>query len=321
MKNMTKSKSKRKYNPKKSKEWNEKCEQAWFDTFAEAIQTNHLPWQKPWKPNGTGFDGIPSNLASKKEYRGGNTMRLMIEAMFRGWTDLRFATRKQLINAGLSIKGLKNGSGCIVKYAERKAYEEEQDDGTTEIKYRWIRKWYEVFNIEQCEDYEAPKPDPTVEVKPTHDMMKHFDDYIKNEGITFKTGGNRAFYRSSADLIQLPTHDSFITPIGEVMTAFHEAGHSTGHSSRLKRPLGNGFGSKAYAFEELIAELSSMLVVMRLGGEFVPDSVQEENANNAAYLQSWLKSCEDKDEALGMAFHEAQKAADYMIESIKKGEE
>jgi hypothetical protein len=29
-------KSKRKYNPKKSKEWNEKCEQAWFDTFAEA---------------------------------------------------------------------------------------------------------------------------------------------------------------------------------------------------------------------------------------------------------------------------------------------
>ena len=105
------------------------------------------------------------------------------------------------------------------------------------------------------------------------------------------------------------------------MTAFHEAGHSTGHTSRLKRPLGNGFGSKAYAFEELIAELSSMLVVMRLGGEFVPDSVQEENANNAAYLQSWLKSCEDKDEALGLAFHEAQKAADYMIESIKKGEE
>jgi antirestriction protein ArdC len=314
-------KSKRKYNPKKSKEWNDKCEQEWFDSFAEAIQTGNLPWQKPWKPNGTGFDGIPMNLASKKEYRGGNTMRLMIEAMFRGWTDLRFGTRKQLINAGLSIKGLKNGSGCIVKYAERKPYEEEQDDGTIEIKYRWIRKWYEVFNIEQCEDYEAPKPDPTAEVKPTHDMMKHFNDYIKNEGITFKTGGNRAFYRSSADLIQLPTHDAFITPIGEVMTAFHEAGHSTGHSSRLKRPLGNGFGSKAYAFEELIAELSSMLVVMRLGGEFVPDSVQEENANNAAYLQSWLKSCEDKDEALGLAFHEAQKAADYMIESIKKGEE
>jgi antirestriction protein ArdC len=38
-------------------------------------------------------------------------------------------------------------------------------------------------------------------------------------------------------------------------TAFHELGHATGHKSRLDRDLRSRFGEKAYAAEELIAEL------------------------------------------------------------------
>jgi antirestriction protein ArdC len=37
--------------------------------------------------------------------------------------------------------------------------------------------------------------------------------------------------------------------------AFHELGHWTGHKSRLDRDLRHRFGERAYAAEELIAEL------------------------------------------------------------------
>ncbi len=56
-----------------------------------------------------------------------------------------------------------------------------------------------------------------------------------------------------------------------------------------------------------------MLTVVRLGGEFKPDAVMEENANNIAYLQSWLKACNEQDKALTAAFGQAQAASDYIV--------
>ena len=123
------------------------------------------------------------------------------------------------------------------------------------------------------------------------------------------------------DEIVMPPHESFISPIGEVMTAFHEAIHSTGHVKRVERPLKSKFGSPEYAFEELIAEMGQLIVTLTLGGEFKPDAVVEDNANSQAYLKSWLAACKDKDKALSQAFSSAQNAADYIINSIQKEEE
>ena len=93
--------------------------------------------------------------------------------------------------------------------------------------------------------------------------------------------------------------------------------HSTGHSTRLNRKLGNGFGSAEYAYEELIAELSSLIVTLTLGGEFKPDLVAEENANSVAYLQSWLKACKEQDKALNKAFSDAQESADFILATME----
>ena len=153
--------------------------------------------------------------------------------------------------------------------------------------------------------------------------MAHFDTYMKSqEKLDLHRKGDRAFYRSGDDSITLPVHEAFTDPLGEVATAFHEAAHSTGHKTRLDRPLGNGFGSPAYAMEELIAELTSMLTVLHLGGDFNPDLVQEEHANNTAYLKNWLAACkEDKGKALTQAFSQAQKATDYILDTIVGGDE
>ena len=58
--------------------------------------------------------------------------------------------------------------------------------------------------------------------------------------------------------------------------------HSTGHASRLQRDLSGRFGSRAYAREELVAELGSVL----LGDQLEIGSALE---NHAAYLGHWVE--------------------------------
>ena len=309
-----------------AKQKNAEGREAWLATIEEAIANNDVPWRKPWKGGLKSGSGIPVNLKSNRAYRGGNVWGLYIQAMCKGWTDLRFGTRKNLIEKGYSVKGLTNGTGCFVAfYKPTKRMVHNEETGEDEEKKSWVSRWYEVWCVEQCENYEPPTAttDEEEESVPPHEMMKHFDSYVvSQDSLTLKREGNRAFYRSTADLIQLPKHEDFTDSLGEVMTAFHEAAHSTGHGTRLSRPLSNGFGSSAYAMEELVAELTSMLTVLHLGGDFNPDLVQEEHANNTAYLKNWLNACkEDKGKALSMAFSEAQKATDYILDTIEGGDE
>ena len=297
----------------------EEARAKWFDNLAKGIEGDALPWRKPWKPS-AGVSCIPTNLKSKKPYRGGNVMSLWIAGMLNGWNDLRFATRKQLMDAGYSIKGLKNDVGTTVRLFKPTVYEKENEDGEKEKRQTYVIRYYTVFCIEQCEDYVAPKPevDEEVEVIPESEMMELFQMYVDSQSsLVFKRAGDRAYYNSHRDHIVLPPHESFTDPLGEVMTAMHEASHSTGHSTRLNRKLGNGFGTKEYAYEELIAELSSLIVTLTLGGEFKPDLVAEENANSVAYLQSWLKACEEQDKALNKAFSDAQESADYILATME----
>ncbi|WP_414651017.1 zincin-like metallopeptidase domain-containing protein [Escherichia coli] len=65
-------------------------------------------------------------------------------------------------------------------------------------------------------------------------------------------------------------------------TGLHELVHWTGAASRLNREKGNKFGSEAYAFEELIAELGSAFLLADLG---ITGEVQHES-----YIASSLKA-------------------------------
>ena len=312
---MTTSKQKkREYATKKNAEGRE----AWLATIEEGIRSNNVPWRKPWK-GGVG-GGMPTNIKSKRAYRGGNIWGLWVRGMLEGWTDMRFGTRKNLIEKGYSVKGLKNGTGNYVVYFKPSKYTVENDDGEMEEKRSYLSRWYEVWSVEQCEDYKKPETEQPSEAVPTHEMMEYFNTYTESQdSLTIKRGGGRAYYNSKEDIIGLPEHEGFTDSLGEVMTSFHEAAHSTGHGTRLGRPLGNGFGSSAYAFEELIAEMTSMLTVLSLGGDYDPDLVHEEHANNTAYLKHWLAACkEDNGKALSLAFSDAQKATDYILDTLEE---
>ena len=82
------------YGKQKSEEMSER----WFNTIADGIRNNNMPWRKPWTG---GVGAMPQNVRSKKPYTGGNIMVCWFAGMGEGWTDMRFGTRKQLIEAGL----------------------------------------------------------------------------------------------------------------------------------------------------------------------------------------------------------------------------
>ncbi len=132
---------------------------------------------------------------------------------------------------------------------------------------------------------------------------------IKSTSAEIRFGGNSAFYSSSQDFIQLPEKEQFLSQTDYYATVLHELGHWTGHHSRLNRDMGGDRHSKAYAREELVAEIASVFVSAETG---IPQS-QEHINNHAAYVQSWLEIIKDEPKALFKAISQAQKAADFLL--------
>jgi antirestriction protein ArdC len=86
--------------------------------------------------------------------------------------------------------------------------------------------------------------------------------------------------------------------------AFHELTHWTGHKSRLQRDLRNRFGSRAYAAEELVAELGAAF----LCAEFSIDG----DVRNAGYINTWIGLLKDDKRAFFTACSKASQAANYL---------
>ncbi len=79
--------------------------------------------------------------------------------------------------------------------------------------------------------------------------------------------GVKAFYRPATDEIVLPERFRFADAANFYATGLHEL-NFTGRGQRPAASIvkkGNKFGSEAYAFEELIAELGSAFLMADLG--------------------------------------------------------
>jgi antirestriction protein ArdC len=90
------------------------------------------------------------------------------------------------------------------------------------------------------------------------------------------------------------------------VVVLHELAHASGHPTRLNRDLSGGFGSAAYAKEELRAELTSVAVGSMIG---LPCDIP----NHASYLQSWIAVLKQDRREIFHAAAEAQRMADYIL--------
>jgi len=69
--------------------------------------------------------------------------------------------------------------------------------------------------------------------------------------------------------------------------------------------------SKAYGFEELVAELTSVFMC----GEF---NINNQNCQHIEYLEGWIKAIRENKNILWKAASEAQKATDYLLGCYEK---
>ena len=137
------------------------------------------------------------------------------------------------------------------------------------------------------------------------------DQLLTDAGVDIRqVEGDRAYYRLSADGIVLPKWEQFSSANHCYQTALHDLGHATGHSERMNRRsliegLKAGFGSEAYAREELRAEIRAMMTgeTIRIG----------HGPRRVAYAESWIEVLEKDTPEIRRAAADAQKISDYVL--------
>ena len=271
------------------------------DTVIEQMENLGSDWLKSWSTNAMSGH---HNVISKKAYQGTNTFLTAISSFKNGFQSNQWGTYRQWQSKGYSVK--KGSKGTDIIFFDKIKIEDKE---TEQERFVPILKGFSIFNADQIEDYWSGSAIPE---KPT---FKHeqTEQLVTNSKAIIKHGGSRAFYTSEADFIQMPHKTDFQDIDGSTAmenyysTLLHELTHWTGHTSRLDRKLANKFGSNAYAFEELVAEIGSVFLTAMLGIEKQPQP------NHAKYLNGWLEVLKQDKRAMVKAFGLAQKASDYIL--------
>jgi antirestriction protein ArdC len=266
------------------------------------LETGVPPWVKPWSGQSKGINLIPANLLTGRPYSGINTLILWCETLEKGYPTHGWCTFQQANEVGARIKkGEKATTVVFVKRIER------EDEQTGEKKPTTILKSYALFNQAQLENLP-----PQYAVLPANEFVN--DDRAHDEAVQFQQncgvkvfhGGNKAAYFPQRDQIVLPEFGTFSDEEAYWGTFFHEVTHASGHKDRLNRNLSGRFGSKAYAAEELVAELGSAFTCARLG---IPPTFR-----SAAYIKDWLEVLNKDNQAIFRAASLASQATDFMWE-------
>jgi antirestriction protein ArdC len=250
------------------------------DRFLQCLKSGKIPWRMPWKV------GHAKNLVSKKAYQGVNALMLsMAGGEF-------FVTYKQCVALGGHVKAGSHGFP-IAFYSIVKG--KVKPDGTSSSFP--ILKYFTVFKTSDCEGLNVPEP-----VDNKNDKIAVCEELVSSSGAEIVTG-SKACYNSGTDQVTMPELKSFETSEHYYATLFHELTHWTGGKKRLDRKLGNGFGSEAYAFEELIAEIGSAFLNSHTG-------IENNNLieNEKAYIQSWIECLQNDPKMIIQASSKAQKA-------------
>jgi antirestriction protein ArdC len=256
--------------------------------------------------------GLPRNAATGKSYSGINILILWGHLFDEGFASQSWLTFRQAISLGGTVR--KGEHGITVCYADKFIPKRDQnadaDGGDSSSPDErdgeavpFLRR-YTVFNVAQCDNLPdhcfAPAP-----VLPQREVVPRAEALATATLADIRTGGAHAFYRPSDDVVQIPPQPASFDQINYYRTLFHELGHWSGHPSRLNRDLTGCFGSKAYANEELVAEITAAFVCAALS---IKPTVR-----HADYLGNWLNVLREDNRAIFRAASKASKAADFLL--------
>lgn len=162
-----------------------------------------------------------------------------------------------------------------------------------------------VFNASQISNIK-PKHEHTLDFVPHAEAEIHLQAMIAKTGLKYnETDQGRAYYSQNEHSVNMPLRESFNSVNDFYGVLMHEIGHSTG--KELGRDMSGGFGSKSYAFEELVADISSNLMSSDLGIPYNPS----QHENHVAYLQSWSKALGEDKKFIFKAASKAERSVEF----------
>lgn len=290
------------------------------DKFVACLEKGEIPWRKPWNATNSGF--IKSD---GKSYSFLNSFLLAMQ----GNSPSEFVTLKEI--EARTKTSAKDGSvwaffnrdkdgkipkSSVVYFYTRIEFTRKDADGKplldddgNEVKgfYPFLKASHvwEVGRQVNCPK-KFDKPIETFVNNPIAKMEEISIEYLSREGIGKETNGSEAYYSPSRDIISLPPMEQFHSSEAYYDTLFHEEAHSTGHDKRLKRDLSKR-GKTDYSFEELVAEITSCMILHDNG-----IATEETDKNNEAYVQNWAKSLRCDPNMVEKACRQAVKAANFI---------
>lgn len=248
-----------------------------------------------WKPAWSGAGTLPYNATTGANYHGINTIMLWNAQLLRQFSRPAWATYNQWRGVGGQVqRGARSVRGIKVVTVGRDP--EVEDSGFSTVKA------FPLFNIDQVDG--APEM-PGLEFDV--DWWDPFDQMVMT--LAPKQIVGRPCYVPELDTVSCPDPGTFNTIEQYAHTLCHELGHWTGHQSRLNREQKGRADVEAYAFEELVAEISSAITTATL---HIPGDAGR--TDHIVYVKGWLSMLDSDPKVLMTAASLAQKASDYLID-------
>jgi antirestriction protein ArdC len=283
-----------------------------------ALMSEHgADWINPFKKTAAAY--APQNPITGKAYQGMNTFLLATMpyelpywAGYGQWSSKDCQVRR----------GEKSTMIVYWKILERTV----TVNGEQRVSKRPLLRYLNVFNVAQvdgayADTLRARTVTPTA-VSDTAATIALADAFVASTGAVLRHSTEAAaYYRPAADYIHMPHRAQFAATKTSTATEayygtlLHELTHWSGHESRCNRALQNKFGSEAYAFEELVAELGAAMLCAQLGVSVEP------RADHAQYLNNWLKVLRSDNGAIIKAASLAKQAAAYLSASVEADDE
>ncbi len=280
------------------------------DQIIAAIEAGADHPQMPWHSQGSIIER-PINVASKRGYRGVNTVALWASAYCQHFTTGLWGTYRQWQDKGAQVrKGEK--SSVIIFYKDVEPGEQDQSASNDDERgnRRFIARASRMFNLAQVDGFVLDEIDETAAaITP----CERAEQLITASGASIANGGTSAHYNRRTDCIAMPDRHRFVGTKTSTAseswysTLLHELSHWSGAEHRLARTFGERFGDDAYAMEEMVAELSAAFLCGDLGITVKP------RPDHADYIGHWLRILKGDRKAIFTAASAANKAAEYLL--------
>ena len=277
------------------------------DQVIELMQGQINNPKKRWDAPFNNLKNRPINAVTKNRYRGINAMLTVFDTYFSKYEHCLYATKKQWAGLGNTPK---TGEKPLPIIFYKPLFEKSKVDPKKEVQSGCVMLYSKGYNFDQTEgDYTPP-----VFKTGQQYSIDAIDQFIKSTKVEIRhEEQGRCFYNHTSDFINMTSKHNFKdtkecdATVHYYSTLFHELTHSTGHESRTGRVKKNKekLIHDEYAFEELVAELGSVL----FGQEFnIEKTIRD---NHIQYLNSWIKALKKDYTLIGDALAQAQKAFDY----------